>query len=38
VPEPSTYGAILMGVGLAIFGLRRWRQGRVTRASPESRN
>ncbi len=26
VPEPSTYGAMLMGAGLALFGLRRWRQ------------
>jgi hypothetical protein len=23
VPEPSTYGAILMGAGLAAYGLRR---------------
>lgn len=29
VPEPSTYGAMLMGAGLAIFGLRRWRQQRA---------
>lgn len=33
VPEPSTYGAILMGAGLAIFGWRRWRQGRAVRAA-----
>jgi len=26
VPEPSTYGALLMGAGLAVFGFRRWRQ------------
>ncbi len=32
VPEPSTYGAILMGVGLTVFGLRRWRQRRGARA------
>ncbi len=25
VPEPSTYGAILMGAGLAFFGYRRWK-------------
>lgn len=25
VPEPSTYGAMLMGAGLAFFGWRRWR-------------
>lgn len=24
-PEPSTYGATLLGAGFAIFGLRRWR-------------
>lgn len=29
VPEPSTYGAILMGVSLAAFGYRRWRRGRL---------
>ena len=28
VPEPSTYGLIMMGVGLAGFGYRRWRQTR----------
>jgi len=32
VPEPSTYGAILMGAGLALFGWRRWRQARSARA------
>lgn len=26
VPEPSTYGAMLLGAGLAFFGYRRWRQ------------
>jgi autotransporter-associated beta strand protein len=26
VPEPSTYGAMLMGAGLAFFGYRRWKQ------------
>ena len=31
VPEPSTYGAILMGAGLAIFGFRRWRRTRAAR-------
>ncbi|MDI1251289.1 MAG: autotransporter-associated beta strand repeat-containing protein [Lacunisphaera sp.] len=31
VPEPSTYGALLMGAGLAGFGLRRWRQKRAAR-------
>lgn len=25
VPEPSTYGALLLGAGLAFFGRRRWR-------------
>jgi autotransporter-associated beta strand protein len=30
VPEPSTYGALLVGAGLAAFGFRRWRQRRVT--------
>jgi hypothetical protein len=28
VPEPSTYGALLLGAGLAFFGLRRWRAAR----------
>ena len=32
VPEPSTYGAILTGLGLMVFGLRRWRQRRGARA------
>lgn len=26
VPEPATYGALLIGTGLAGFGLRRWRR------------
>jgi hypothetical protein len=26
VPEPSTYGALFVGAGLAFFGLRRWRR------------
>jgi autotransporter-associated beta strand protein len=26
VPEPSTYGAMLMAAGLAAFGYRRWKQ------------
>ncbi|KAB2854791.1 MAG: PEP-CTERM sorting domain-containing protein, partial [Bauldia sp.] len=25
VPEPSTYGALLMAAGLGFFGYRRWR-------------
>jgi fibronectin-binding autotransporter adhesin len=29
VPEPSTYGAMLMGAGLLFFGYRRWRQQRA---------
>lgn len=29
VPEPSTYGALLIGVGLACFGWRRWRTQRA---------
>ena len=29
VPEPSTYGALLMGAGLAFLGLRRWRRHRA---------
>jgi hypothetical protein len=28
VPEPSTYGAILLGLGLGGLGLRRWRADR----------
>lgn len=28
VPEPSTYGAMLMGAGLALFGYRKWRRSR----------
>lgn len=29
IPEPSTYGAMLLGAGLACFGVRRWRQSRL---------
>jgi autotransporter-associated beta strand protein len=29
VPEPSTYGALLMAAGLSFFGWRRWRGRRV---------
>jgi autotransporter-associated beta strand protein len=32
VPEPSTYGAMLMGAGLAFFGYRRWRRQRQSNA------
>lgn len=32
VPEPSTYGAMFMGAGLAFFGYRRWRQQRAVAA------
>ncbi|MBI2514292.1 MAG: PEP-CTERM sorting domain-containing protein [Opitutae bacterium] len=32
VPEPSTYGALLLGAGLALFGIRRWRMHRVATA------
>ena len=28
VPEPSAYGALMVGAGLAAFGLRRWRTRR----------
>lgn len=31
VPEPSTYGAMLMGAGLVLFGVRRWRRTRAAR-------
>jgi autotransporter-associated beta strand protein len=30
IPEPSTYGAMILGAGLALFGYRRWRQLRAT--------
>jgi hypothetical protein len=30
VPEPSTYGAIFVGAGLAFFSVRRWRANRRT--------
>ncbi len=29
VPEPSTYGAMLVGAGLAFVGYRRWKQGKA---------
>jgi len=29
VPEPSTYGAMFVGAGLAFFGWRRWRRKRA---------
>lgn len=29
VPEPSTYGALFIGVGLAFFSFRRWRAQRA---------
>lgn len=29
VPEPSTYGALLLGAGGAFFGWRRWRRSRA---------
>lgn len=32
IPEPSTYGAISLGLGIAFFGWRRWRSPRVQRA------
>lgn len=32
VPEPSTYGAMLIGAGLAVFGYRRWRRSKPARA------
>jgi len=32
VPEPSTYGALLLGAALAGLGLRRWRRNRTDRA------
>jgi len=28
VPEPSSYGAMLLGLGSLLLGFRRWRQGR----------
>lgn len=33
VPEPSTYGALLMGAGLALLGYRRWRRRRAAPVS-----
>ncbi len=29
VPEPSTYGLIMMSSGLAFYGVRRWRQSKT---------
>jgi hypothetical protein len=29
IPEPSTYGAIFLGIGSALVGLRRWRKSLV---------
>lgn len=34
VPEPSTYGAILIGTGVLAFGWRRWRQRVGSAGSP----
>lgn len=28
IPEPSTYGMMLLGAGLAFFGVRRWRDSK----------
>jgi len=33
VPEPSTYGALLLGAGLGLLGYRRWRQTRAARST-----
>ncbi|MCW5548464.1 MAG: autotransporter-associated beta strand repeat-containing protein, partial [Opitutaceae bacterium] len=33
VPEPSTYGAMLMAAGLAAFGYRRWKQRKAVPAT-----
>ncbi|MBP9913915.1 MAG: autotransporter-associated beta strand repeat-containing protein, partial [Opitutaceae bacterium] len=33
VPEPSTYGAILIGTGLAFFGYRRWRKTKTVQVA-----
>ena len=35
VPEPSTYGAMLMGAGLAFFGYRRWKQRKPAPAAEQ---
>ncbi|MFA5262762.1 MAG: autotransporter-associated beta strand repeat-containing protein [Opitutaceae bacterium] len=32
VPEPSTYGAILMGASLSLLGVRRWRKSRKAKS------
>lgn len=34
VPEPSTYGALLLGTSLGLLGYRRWRQRRVMQRPP----
>ena len=28
IPEPSTYGMMLLGAGIAFFGIRRWRESK----------
>jgi hypothetical protein len=33
VPEPSTYGAMLLGAAVVFFGWRRWRQAATARAA-----
>ncbi|AOS43763.1 hypothetical protein Verru16b_00819 [Lacunisphaera limnophila] len=33
VPEPSTYGALLLGLSAAFFGWRRWRRSLTARAA-----
>jgi autotransporter-associated beta strand protein len=33
VPEPSTYGLMMLGGGLAFYGFRRWRQNRSNKIS-----
>ncbi|MBA4138342.1 MAG: hypothetical protein C0518_13605 [Opitutus sp.] len=33
VPEPSTYGAILMGVGMLLLGYRRWKRPAVEKSA-----
>jgi hypothetical protein len=32
VPEPSTYGAMLLGAMGALLGYRRWRRAKATKA------
>ena len=31
VPEPSTYGAVFIGLALSFVGYRRWRNSRLTK-------